>query len=525
MESRFIHLRATRPCAAGLARPGAAGLPTRRAQTLPCARSRVVARRVRRPAAPKRSSASPGFRSLGRCRGTVLIVTMWVLLVLAGLVLVLARAMRAVADRSANELAAVQASAIEQGAIQYVLSSVDGLQGQPPSETDTPCEAVLVGDGAFWILRPGDDERTYFFGITDEAAKVNLNTATLEMISKLPGMTSELAASIMDWRDTDGTVTTGGAENEYYLMLPDPYECKNGPLETVEELFLIRGATRDLILGQDVNRNGVLDVGEASSASSGTFTSSGVHLYQGLVNYVTVYSAEPAATATSSASSSGGSSSTTSSQPINVNVSSSALTDLLRSAVSASRLPGVQDRIRRERPFRNLIEFYYRAGLTLDEFKPMAGKITASTGTAPAGRINVNTAPKEVLLCLPGLEESDAASLVAQRPTGDADRTNIAWVVQALSRQKALAIGNYITSFSYQFSADIVSAPSSGRAFKRCRVVVDARTSPPKVVYRQNLTHLGWPLSPDILTALRSGTPLERLPQNVAQTAGRKVGG
>jgi type II secretory pathway component PulK len=448
----------------------------------------------------------------------VLIVAMWVLLVLAGLVLVLARAMRAVADRSANELAAVQASAIEQGAIQYVLSSVDGLQGQPPSETDTPCEAVMVGDGAFWILRPGNDERTYFFGITDEAAKVNLNSATLEMISKLPGMTSELAASIMDWRDTDGTVTTGGAENEYYLMLPDPYECKNGPLETVEELFLIRGATRDIILGQDANRNGVLDLGETTSASSGTFTSTGVHLYQGLINYVTVYSAEPAATATSSATSS--SSTTTSGQPINVNVSSQALTELLRSAVSSGRLPGVQDRIRRERPFRNLIEFYYRAGLTLDEFKPMAGKITASTGTAPAGRLNVNTAPKEVLLCLPGLEESDAAALVAQRPTADADRTSMAWVVQALSRQKALAIGNYITSFSYQFSADIISVPSSGRAFKRCRVVVDARTSPPKIVYRQNLTHLGWPLSPDILTTLRSGTPLERLPQTVAQKVG-----
>jgi len=62
--------------------------------------------------------------------------------------------------------------------------------------------------------------------------------------------------------------------------------------------------------------------------------------------------------------------------------------------------------------------------------------------------------------------------------------------------------------------------PSSGRAFKRCRVVVDARTSPPKIVYRQSLTHLGWPLSPDILATLRSGTPLERLPQTVAQKVG-----
>ncbi len=31
-------------------------------------------------------------------------------------------------------------------------------------------------------------------------------------------MTAELAASIIDWRDEDSDVTTGGAESEYYLL-------------------------------------------------------------------------------------------------------------------------------------------------------------------------------------------------------------------------------------------------------------------------------------------------------------------
>ena len=60
-------------------------------------------------------------------RGTVLIVTMLVLLVLAGLALVLSRAMRVEGDCSANNVAAAQAAAIERGAIQYVLAAVDGL--------------------------------------------------------------------------------------------------------------------------------------------------------------------------------------------------------------------------------------------------------------------------------------------------------------------------------------------------------------------------------------------------------------
>jgi type II secretory pathway component PulK len=60
-------------------------------------------------------------------------------------------------------------------------------------------------------------------------------------------MGAELAASIVDWRDADDEVTSGGAESEYYLLLADPYYCKNAPFETLDELLLVKGATRDLL--------------------------------------------------------------------------------------------------------------------------------------------------------------------------------------------------------------------------------------------------------------------------------------
>ncbi|MCX5671254.1 MAG: type II secretion system protein GspK [Planctomycetota bacterium] len=441
----------------------------------------------------------------------MLIVTMWILLVLAGLVLVLAHAMRVEGDCSANEVAAMSADAIEQGAIQYVLARVDGLEGQVPLETDTPCEAVPVGDGAFWILRPrSDDDRTYSYGITDEAGKVNLNTATVDMLAKLPGMTAEFAASIVDWRDPDSEVTSGGAESEYYLMLQDPYECKNSPLETVEEVFLVRGASKEILFGQDVNRNGILDAGENPSAFGGSLTT-GSRLNRGIVNCVTVYSVEPGTTSTGT-------------PRVYINdAQSPALNALLRRSVSSDRIAGVLDRVRRERPFRNVMDFYFRAGLTIEEFEKVAPEITASRETQ-RGLINVNTAPKEVLYCLPGLEESDVSALLARRATATttatAQSTSVAWVAAVLPRAKAIGVGGLITGQTFRFSADIVSIAANGRAFKRCRVVVDAQTSPPRVLYRQDLTHLGWPLSPDIVTTLRSGAPLER----VVQTVGKGIG-
>jgi hypothetical protein len=124
--------------------------------------------------------------------------------------------------------------------------------------------------------------------------------------------------------------------------------------------------------------------------------------------------------------------------------------------------------------------------------------------------ININTTPRDVLLCMPGIGDPEADAMIQRRSSRTADE-GIAWVVQALQQDKAVLIGSLITSKSYQFSADIVSVSGDGRAFRRCRIVVDARQSPPRVVYRRDLTSLGWPLDPMILDALRAGYPMESM--------------
>jgi len=434
-----------------------------------------------------------------RAAGTVLIVAMWIILALVGLVLVLARAMRVEGGGSANGAAQAQAAAIEQGAIQYVLAHLSGLNGSTPSELDAPGEAIRVGDGACWILHPSDDGRTYAFGITDESGKLNLNTAAAAMLLKLPGMTTELADSIVDWRDSDGDVTAEGAESQYYLLLNDPYECKNAPLETVEELWLIRGITPQIFFGEDTNRNGVLDDNENDGALSDPPDNADGRLDRGIWDFVTVYSARPRASASSV-------------QLINVNdTRGSELSDLLRQVLSPQRVAPVLDRIRRARPFQNLLDFFFRSGLTEAEFHQIAGAVATESGRNSAALVNVNTAPREVLACVPRLEESDVAALLSWRSEPGRDLSTIAWVAQALPREKALAVADYLTTQSYRFSADIVAVAGDGRAFRRCRIVVDATSSPPKLLYWQDLTHLGWPLPPDIIVGLRSGLPLDRL--------------
>ena len=117
--------------------------------------------------------------------------------------------------------------------------------------------------------------------------------------------------------------------------------------------------------------------------------------------------------------------------------------------------------------------------------------------------VNVNTAPPEVLMCLPGMQQSDAQALVAARSSNA--NPGIGWIFQAISPQTAANLTRYITARSYIYSADIVAVSGDGRSFKRVRIVVDSRQTPAKIIYRRDLTDLGWPLPGDIRDSLKKG--------------------
>jgi hypothetical protein len=59
---------------------------------------------------------------------------------------------------------------------------------------------------------------------------------------------------------------------------------------------------------------------------------------------------------------------------------------------------------------------------------------------------------------------------------------------------QALAQGDYITTHSYQFTADIAAVGPFGRGYRRVRFVFDLSEGAPKIIYRQDLTRLGWAL-------------------------------
>ncbi len=110
------------------------------------------------------------------------------------------------------------------------------------------------------------DGRSYFLPyergeceikVMSEGGKVNINVvseATLRKIITQMGLEGEgrdmVTDSILDWRDTDDFFRLNGAENDYYQSLKEPYRCKNGNLDSIEELLLVRGITPGLFYGK-----------------------------------------------------------------------------------------------------------------------------------------------------------------------------------------------------------------------------------------------------------------------------------
>jgi hypothetical protein len=410
-----------------------------------------------------------------RARGAIFVVALLILALLSGMTLVFARQMRVEMLASNNILAAAQAEAIARGAAQAVMTLEETMPG----------DAVPLGDGGFWIIHPDYNATAeHVYGSLDESAKLNLNIATLAQLRGLPGMTDEIAAAIIDWRDGDDEPTEMGAESDYYLMLDDPYVCKNAPFETVAELRLVRGITDELYRGEDRNRNGILDVTEDDDHDG--------QLDFGLVDLVTVYSQ------------------TNQEDRINVNENDAnqSLQQALTDTFEEDRGMALFGRITGSRPHRNLIDLFYKAGFTVDEFGTIAARLRTSDDETLRGQVNITAAPRDVVLALGVLEEGDVDNLIAYRQSLS-DGTSIVWITDVLEREVAIALGDYLVDRGDRRSADIVAVGARGRAFERYRVVYDNSGETPTILAWQRLTYLGWPLDREVLDGLRDGEALD----------------
>ena len=292
----------------------------------------------------------------------------------------------------------------------------DGLLYNAPDEF----KEVALGRGTFEVIRRGreDEGGGIIYGVSDEESRLNINSATTNALEKLNGLTAEIAAAIVDWRDRDNTVSPGGAEAEYYASLQPPYQPRNGPLLTVRELLMVRGISPDLLYGNDTHQNGLLDSDEVDGRE--VFADEqAANSDLGWAGMITVDSSDD-----------------------NVNAAGEDRVNV--QSADESTLSGVhgvsQDIARAIVSYRGQNQFQsianlldvtaaqQRGGLTNqasagsgrkviseDLLMDIADDVTVNSGKTLAGTININTASLDILCTLPGVERELAQAIISYR--------------------------------------------------------------------------------------------------------------
>ena len=423
--------------------------------------------------------------------GSVLIIVLWIALGLVALALYFAQSMNFEMRASDNRVSAQAAEQAIEGGVRYInylltTQISNGSNGCVPDVNGYVREAVTVGDAHFWII--GRDTNivsgpgNLSFGLVDEASKLNLNQALSNAIVWLPRMTTDLTQAIVDWRDTNAS----GPTVTYYAMQQPSYQCKSDPFETVDEVRMVYGASMDILVGEDANRNGILDPNENDENQNSM-------VEPGALEYLTVYSREPNTNSNGSAK-----------VPINpADLSANGqVARLLRTNLGAARASTILPLLARSGGrFVSPLQFYARSGMTSTEFAQICTNLTTVAASQPyiEGRVNVNTASAAVLACLLDGNTAAAQQLVSYRQNNYNSLGSIAWVIDALGQNfptelQALESQDCLTTQSFQFTADIAALGPHGRGYRRVKFVFDTSSGTPQIVYRQDLTQLGWAL-------------------------------
>lgn len=408
-------------------------------------------------------------------------------------------------------------------------------------------DADAEWQGNFSVLAPMLDAEGFpagiRFGLENESGRVNLNALPLieeqaaalglenvgrDLLMALPGMNEEIADAILDWIDEDDEPREYGAELEYYSALSPAYAPKNGPLETVEELLLVRDVTPALLFGLDVNRNGLIDPHESSGTAGSTADGTDG---RGWSAFFTLYSQEKNVTKND--------------EPrINLN------NDNLQELHDQLGLKFRDDWVTFIIAYRQNGEYSgsesgenYSSG-ELDLTKPgdtkfnqvldLIGKkveiqfegddeptvltspfrddlvamatylptlmdgVTVVNGNTIPGRININHAPRDILAGIPGMTDEIVEQIMASRadqaaaedtPNRDSETWLMTEGVVTLTEMRALM--PFICTGGDVYRAQVVGYYENGRASARVEVVLDATQQPPRILLWRDISHLG----------------------------------
>jgi DNA uptake protein ComE-like DNA-binding protein len=394
------------------------------------------------------------------------------------------------------------------------------------------------------------------YGLENESSRLNLNTVLLadnyeedgarQLLMALRGMTEPVADAILDWLDEDDEPRLLGAEQDYYTSLDSPYKPRNGPLQTIEELLLVRGVTPALMFGADANRNALVDASEQPLTNIPNVDNADGALNRGWAAYLTLDSAEK------NIRSDG--------QPkIDVNMNdleelhrqlAEVLDDDMANFIVAYRQGGAYDGDEAGKSASSIeLDYTQRGAVQLMTVLDLVGAKTRvvqqgqtertvvdtpfsddrssmqsylpklmdnlAVNASPSipGRLNINQAPRPLVMAIPGLEPNAAEQILAdrdvQRSPERPEQAYETWLLTSgivdLDQMKKLL--PLVTTGGDVYRVQLAGFYDAEGPAVRLEVVLDATQTPAVVKRRRELQQQGPGYSLDVLGAPLDDTP------------------
>lgn len=193
-------------------------------------------------------------------RGMVLVLTLVVITILAVLVLEFNYLMRVEVEIAGNYRDSLKAYYLANSGVNFAYLILRDDEHPEYDSDEEWTETKLPTE-----VEEKEGKITY--QIKDECGKINVNSlltkkgkiddrkkAVLERLFEVLEIDKKLADVVCDWIDEDDEIRDFGAEDSYYSNLENPYPCKDGPLGTIDELFLLKGFDDEAFYGKEKER-------------------------------------------------------------------------------------------------------------------------------------------------------------------------------------------------------------------------------------------------------------------------------
>ena len=372
-------------------------------------------------------------------------------------------------------------------------------QGWVNNPTDFE-QQLVYDDGIdkwyFSVFRQGNLETgEVIFGVTDEASKLPLNLTNITQLVSVPGITLPTAESLADFTDKDSITRDNGAEQDVYDLLPTPYNIPNQTVSFLDELLLANGISAYHLYGEDLNRNHKLDINENDGDLLQPPDDQDGSLAGGIHRYFTLNSRDWNVNLLNK-------------PRININ---SPEIDLNTLGLTEQTVLFLEAKRKLNQPFSSITDLVdakvtitesanvkqdYESGVTVEDLFNLMDTFTADTREFRPGRVNINSAPANILVQIPGIDENLATTIITTRNSIPLEKqSSLAWLLETdiMNIEQFKEVEPFLTARSFQFHIQVIGYGLPSGRFRTIEAVVDLIGTAPKIIYLRDLTKLGIP--------------------------------